>query len=103
MLGDIREDYRFDIACQGSGPQSIVAFLESDCYEAAVRNAIGAARLEAGMVHVNDGPLNDEATIPFGGTGMSGNGSRYGGEANLDNFTEWQWVTVRDEPPTFPF
>ena len=35
--------------------------------------------------------------------GLSGNGSRYGGEANLDTFTEWQWVTVRDEPPTFPF
>jgi benzaldehyde dehydrogenase (NAD) len=34
---------------------------------------------------------------------MSGNGSRYGGEANADNFTEWQWVTVRDQPPTFPF
>ena len=62
-----------------------------------------ANRIKAGMVHVNDGTLNDEATIPFGGTGMSGNGSRYGGEANLDNFTEWQWVTVRDEPPTFPF
>ena len=62
-----------------------------------------ANRLKAGMVHVNDGTLNDEATIPFGGTGLSGNGSRYGGEANLDNFTEWQWVTVRDEPPTFPF
>ncbi len=55
------------------------------------------------MVHVNDGTLNDEATIPFGGMGMSGNGGRYGGEANLDTFTEWQWVTVRDEPPTFPF
>jgi benzaldehyde dehydrogenase (NAD) len=62
-----------------------------------------AHRIKAGMVHVNDGTLNDEATIPFGGTGLSGNGSRYGGEANLDNFTEWQWVTVRDEPPTFPF
>jgi benzaldehyde dehydrogenase (NAD) len=62
-----------------------------------------ANRIKAGMVHVNDGTLNDEATIPFGGTGLSGNGSRYGGEANLDNFTEWQWVTVRDEPPTFPF
>ncbi len=62
-----------------------------------------AHRIKAGMVHVNDGPLNDEATIPFGGTGMSGNGSRYGGEANADNFTEWQWVTVRDQPPTFPF
>jgi benzaldehyde dehydrogenase (NAD) len=62
-----------------------------------------ANRIKAGMVHVNDGTLNDEATIPFGGSGLSGNGSRYGGEANLDNFTEWQWVTVRDEPPTFPF
>jgi len=62
-----------------------------------------ANRIKAGMVHVNDGTLNDEATVPFGGTGMSGNGARYGGEANLDNFTEWQWVTVRDEPPTFPF
>ena len=62
-----------------------------------------AQRIKAGMVHVNDGTLNDEATIPFGGTGMSGNGARYGDEANLDNFTEWQWVTVRDEPPTFPF
>jgi benzaldehyde dehydrogenase (NAD) len=62
-----------------------------------------AQRIKAGMVHVNDGTLNDEATIPFGGTGMSGNGARYGGEANLDNFTEWQWVTVRDDPPTFPF
>jgi benzaldehyde dehydrogenase (NAD) len=62
-----------------------------------------ANRIKAGMVHVNDGTLNDEATVPFGGTGLSGNGSRYGGEANLDNFTEWQWVTVRDEPPTFPF
>ena len=62
-----------------------------------------AQRIKAGMVHVNDGTLNDEATIPFGGTGMSGNGARYGGEANLDNFTEWQWVTVRDEPPRFPF
>ncbi|HET9755919.1 MAG TPA: aldehyde dehydrogenase family protein [Candidatus Limnocylindrales bacterium] len=62
-----------------------------------------ANRIKAGMVHINDGTLNDEATIPFGGSGLSGNGSRYGGEANLDNFTEWQWVTVRDEPPTFPF
>lgn len=62
-----------------------------------------ADRMRTGMVHVNDGTLNDEAIIPFGGMGDSGNGSRYGGEASLDTFTEWQWVTVRDEPPTFPF
>lgn len=62
-----------------------------------------ADRIRTGMVHVNDGTLNDEAIIPFGGMGDSGNGSRHGGEASLDTFTEWQWVTVRDEPPTFPF
>ena len=47
--------------------------------------------------------VNDEAIIPFGGMGASGNGSRFGGAANCDEFTEWQWVTVRDEPPSFPF
>jgi benzaldehyde dehydrogenase (NAD) len=62
-----------------------------------------AQRMRAGMVHVNDQTINDEATIPFGGMGASGNGTRYGGEANLDTFTEWQWVTVRDEPKSFPF
>jgi len=62
-----------------------------------------AQRMKAGMVHVNDQTINDEAVIPFGGMGASGNGSRYGGEANLDTFTDWQWVTVRDEPKSFPF
>ena len=62
-----------------------------------------ADRMRTGMVHINDGTLNDEAIVPFGGMGDSGNGGRYGGEASLDTFTDWQWVTVRDEPPTFPF
>ena len=62
-----------------------------------------ADQMRTGMVHVNDGTLNDEAIVPFGGMGDSGNGSRYGGEASLDTFTEWQWGTVRDEPPTVPF
>jgi benzaldehyde dehydrogenase (NAD) len=61
-----------------------------------------ANRIKAGMVHVNDQTINDEAIIPFGGMGISGNGSRFGGEANYEAFTEWQWVTVRDEPKTYP-
>jgi benzaldehyde dehydrogenase (NAD) len=103
------------------GPVAPVVTFETDAEAIALANAsdyglVGAVysrsisrglsianRIKAGMVHVNDGTLNDEAVIPFGGLGASGNGSRYGGEANLDNFTEWQWVTVRDEPPTFPF
>ncbi|MGH2474854.1 MAG: aldehyde dehydrogenase family protein, partial [Candidatus Limnocylindrales bacterium] len=43
-----------------------------------------ADRIRTGMVHINDGTLNDEAIIPFGGMGDSGYGSRYGGEASLD-------------------
>jgi ADP-ribosylglycohydrolase len=39
-LDDIRDSYRFDVSCQGSVPQSIIAFLEADDFEDAVRNAI---------------------------------------------------------------
>ena len=61
-----------------------------------------AQRFKSGMVHVNDQTVNDEATIPFGGMGASGT-ARYGGQANWDEFTEWQWVTVRDDPRSYPY
>ena len=62
-----------------------------------------AQRMRSGMVHVNDQTVNDEATIPFGGMGASGNGARFGGPANWDEFTEWQWVTVREDPRSYPY
>ena len=37
---DIRPTYRFDISCQGTVPAALVAFLDSESYEDAVRNAI---------------------------------------------------------------
>jgi benzaldehyde dehydrogenase (NAD) len=78
--------------------------LVASIYTRSIARGLAVAdRMRTGMVHINDGTLNDEAIIPFGGMGDSGNGSRYGGEASLDTFTEWQWITVRDEPPTFPF
>lgn len=39
-LDSIRPSYQFDVSCQGSVPQAIVAFLESKDYESAVRLAI---------------------------------------------------------------
>jgi ADP-ribosylglycohydrolase len=39
-LGDIRPGYKFDASCQGSVPQAIIAFLESDSFEDAIRKAI---------------------------------------------------------------
>jgi benzaldehyde dehydrogenase (NAD) len=63
-----------------------------------------ADRIPSGLVHINDQTVNDEATIPFGGVGDSGNGSRHGGAtANLEAFTEQQWVTVRGALPHYPF
>lgn len=39
-LAEIRPGYIFDVSCQGSVPQSIIAFLEAEDVEDAIRNAI---------------------------------------------------------------
>lgn len=39
-LDDIRPDYAFDVTCQGSIPEAIIAFLESDSYEDTIRKAV---------------------------------------------------------------
>ena len=62
-----------------------------------------AERIPSGLVHINDQTINDEATIPFGGVKDSGTGARHGGpQANLDAFTDTQWVTVRGTLPQYP-
>jgi ABC-type branched-chain amino acid transport systems, periplasmic component len=55
-------------------------------------------RLRTGILHINDQTVADEPHIPFGGTGASGNGTRIGGPANWEEFTNWQWVTIKDKP-----
>jgi benzaldehyde dehydrogenase (NAD) len=48
--------------------------------------------------------VNDEAVAPFGGVSTSGTGSRHGGpQANIEAFTETQWVTLRGDLPAYPF
>jgi ADP-ribosylglycohydrolase len=39
-VDDIRPTYRFDISCQGTVPEAIISFLDSQSYEDAVRNAV---------------------------------------------------------------
>lgn len=39
-LDEIRPNYKFDVSCQGSVPEAIIAFLESNSLEDCVRNAI---------------------------------------------------------------
>ncbi|MFE2287459.1 aldehyde dehydrogenase family protein [Streptomyces sp. NPDC059443] len=62
-----------------------------------------AGRIPTGIAHINDQTVNDEAVAPFGGVGASGTGARFGGEANLDAFTELRWTTVRATPGAHGF
>jgi ADP-ribosylglycohydrolase len=39
-IAEIKPSYRFDISCQGSVPEAIIAFLDSCSYEDAIRKAI---------------------------------------------------------------
>ena len=39
-LDGIRDDYTYDVTCQGTVPQALMAFFESDSFEDAIRNAI---------------------------------------------------------------
>jgi benzaldehyde dehydrogenase (NAD) len=67
------------------------------------RAAAVAGQLRAGMVHINDQTVNEEPPAPFGGVGSSSNGGHFGGVANLELWTEWQWLTSREKAEPFPF
>ncbi len=56
-----------------------------------------ARRIEAGAVHINGTTVCDDPSMPYGGMKASGYG-RFGGRAVIEEFTEIQWVTERDEP-----
>jgi aldehyde dehydrogenase (NAD+) len=61
-----------------------------------------ALRVEAGMTHVNDCTINDDANNMFGGEKNSGLG-RFGGDWVLSEFTSDHWVTVQNTPARYPF
>jgi benzaldehyde dehydrogenase (NAD) len=60
-------------------------------------------RLHTGLLHINEQTVADEVINPFGGTGASGNGTSVGGPADWEQYTHWQWVTVKDAVPQYPF
>ena len=62
-----------------------------------------ADAVPAGHVHINDQTVNDDPNAPFGGMRASGS-SRVGGQrANIESFTETQWVTIRSTAAQYPF
>ena len=61
-----------------------------------------AKKIPTGIVHINEQTVDDEPNAPFGGTGASGTGARFGGTANLEAFTETRWVTIRGRHRSVP-
>jgi benzaldehyde dehydrogenase (NAD) len=82
------------IALANDTPYGLVAAVHAGSLAHA--RAVGD-RLDAGMVHLNDQTVNDEAIAPFGGRKDSGSGGRFGALTNLEEFTVWQWVTAQEE------
>lgn len=75
---------------------------------AVISNSVSRAlavgrRLRTGLLHINDQTVADDVVNPFGGRGKSGNGTSIGGPANWDEFSQWQWVTIKDSAPPYPF
>ena len=60
-------------------------------------------KLRVGVLHINDQTVADDVLNPFGGRGKSGNGTAIGGPANWDEFSQWQWVTIQETAPAYPF
>jgi len=94
-----------------SGDDALVALVNSSPYglSAAIhtrdlaRGLELAQRLKTGMVHINDQTVNAEFNVPFGGMGASGNGGRFGGPVNAEEFTQSQWVSMVSRPAAYPF
>jgi len=78
--------------------------LSAGVFSADVGRALAIGnRLNTGLLHINDQTVADEPHVPFGGSGASGNGTRIGGPANWDEFTQWQWLTIKEKPNPYPF
>ncbi|GAA0249317.1 aldehyde dehydrogenase family protein [Haladaptatus pallidirubidus] len=61
-----------------------------------------ADAIDAGMVHINDQPINEEPHVPFGGVKGSGIG-RYDGDAIVNELTQEKWISVQREQRRYPF
>src|SRR5713226_3815256 len=61
-----------------------------------------AKQIDSGMIHVNDGTINDEPLVAFGGEKASGIG-RLNGKWALEEFTTLKWISVQHKQRHYPF
>jgi aldehyde dehydrogenase (NAD+) len=61
-----------------------------------------AKEIDSGMIHINDGTVNDEPLVAFGGEKASGTG-RLNGRWALEEFSTVKWISVQHTPRHYPF
>ncbi|WP_338241686.1 aldehyde dehydrogenase family protein [Aurantiacibacter hainanensis] len=61
-----------------------------------------AKRIQSGVCHINDSPVNDSPFSPFGGVKNSGIG-RFNGRWAVEAFTTTRWISVQHEKRQLPF
>jgi len=61
-----------------------------------------AKQIDSGMIHVNDGTINDEPLVAFGGEKASGIG-RLNGKWALEEFATLKWISVQHRQRHYPF
>jgi aldehyde dehydrogenase (NAD+) len=77
--------------------------LSSAVFTGDIERGVRFARvIKAGMTHINDITVNDEAHVMFGGEKNSGLG-RFNGDWAIEEFTTDHWVGVMSEPLQLPF
>ena len=70
----------------------LVAAIQAGGWE----QGLGVANaLRVGIVHINDQTIVRGGDAPVGGEGSSGNGGRAGHLVNADEWSAWQWMTMR--------
>jgi len=120
VLGDVRPGMRA-FEEEIFGPVAVVIPFSSDDEAIALANAsdfglsagvisadAGRAlglgeHLKVGLLHINDQTVADDVVNPFGGRGASGNGTSMGGYADWEEYTQWQWVTIKNSATAYPF
>ncbi|GGJ60347.1 aldehyde dehydrogenase family protein [Virgibacillus salexigens] len=66
------------------------------------RGAELAKQMDTGMIHINDGTINDEPNVAFGGVKNSGLG-RLNGYWSLDAFTTYKWISIQHKARQYPY
>jgi type I restriction enzyme M protein len=86
-LDSIRKSYKFNETCQGTVPQAIAAFLESDSFEDAIRNAVSIGGDSDTLAAITGGIAEACYGIP---PDLKNKALAYLDHKLRDIFTEWE-------------